>query len=155
MTNPSEERLGSGSSAESGSPRLPSRLVSGFRGVMSKSGPGTRLFFGGPKYVLRVSRVTACVRGTRSVRGSPTALGPAFPEMSQARDSEEIRRAIPGLFACDLAGQTNSGSHHAREETLRCMAVVNSATRPLTLLGKKVPDRYGVLIASHGNGQGI
>ena len=81
-----------------------------------------------------MSRVTTCGRSTRSVRGSPTALGPAFPDMSQARDSAEIRRAIPGLFACDLAGQTNSGSHHAREETLRCVAMVNSATHPLTLL---------------------
>ena len=61
--------------------------------------------------------------------------------MSQARDSEEIRRAIPGLVAYDLAGQTNSGSHHAREETLRCVAVVNSATRPLTLLEKNYLEK--------------
>ena len=104
---------------------------------MSRSGPGTRLFFDRPKYVLRVSRVTTCGRSTRSVRGSPTALGPAFPGMSQARAPEEIRRAIPGIFACDLLKQTNSGSHNAREKTLRCVAVVNFATRFLTLLEKK------------------
>ena len=61
--------------------------------------------------------------------------------MSQARDSEEIRRAIPGLFACDLAGQTNFGSHYTREETFRCVAVVNSATRPLTLLEKNYLEK--------------
>ena len=155
MTNPSQERLGSGSSAESGSPRLPSRLVSGFRGVMSKSGPGTRLLFGGPKYVLRVSRVTACGRGTRSVRGSPTTLGPAFPEMSQARDSEEIRRAIPGLFACDLAGsnQLRIASCPRGDTSVHGGGQFRHASLDSTW--KKVPDRYGVLIASHGNGQGI
>ena len=109
-----------------------------------------KTFFGSPKYVLRVSCVTTCGRSTRSVRGSLTALGPAFPGMSQARDSEEIRRAILGLFACDLAGQTNSGSYHAREETFRCVAVVNSATRPLTLLEKLLGKKSAWKHASRG-----
>ena len=53
-----------------------------------------KTFFGRPKYVLQGSRVMTGVRSNRSVRGSPTALGPAFPGMSQARDSEELRMRL-------------------------------------------------------------
>jgi len=44
VTNPSAEQLGSGFSTESGSPRLPPQLASGFRDTMPKSGSLTRLF---------------------------------------------------------------------------------------------------------------
>ena len=62
----------------------------------------------------------------------------------------EIRRATLRLFACDLAGQTNSGSHNTREETLWCVAVVDAAKHPLTLLENSYLEKSSWKHASQG-----